>query len=277
MIRFADTADFPAVRQLWETCFPDEGGFNDYFFAHIFSSEHTLLLLAQDTLCAMVQMLPCTLRTPAGSRAATYIYGACTAPAMRKRGYMAELLQHTFTLDRAAGRVASILIPQEAWLFGFYEKFGYQPAFYVHEGCFTAASAHADAACRRMTEEDIPALRAFHEKQTASLAYAITRSCAQWQEQLSMFQALDGDAFALYAGTHLRAYAFVWRTAHDAWAQELLADSEDSAARLCAAICARLGCAQLRFTGHGDSRALGCAKFYDNRPAVRGYINLMFN
>lgn len=275
MIRFADTADLPAVRQLWETCFPDEGGFNDYFFAHIFRSEHTLLLLAQDTLCAMVQMLPCTLRTPAGNQAATYIYGACTAPAMRKRGYMAELLQHTFTLDRAAGRVASILIPQEAWLFGFYEKFGYQPAFYVHEGC--SVSAHMDAACRRMTEEDIPALRAFYETQTASLPYAITRSCAEWQEQLSMFQALGGDAFALQDGAQLRAYAFVWQEEHGAWAQELLADSEDSAARLCAAICASLGCAQLRFTQNGDSRALGCAKFYDNRPAVRGYINLMFN
>ena len=31
-MRFAEKGDFPAVRALWETCFPDEGGFNDYFF-----------------------------------------------------------------------------------------------------------------------------------------------------------------------------------------------------------------------------------------------------
>ena len=28
MMRFAEKGDFPAVRALWETCFPDEGGFN---------------------------------------------------------------------------------------------------------------------------------------------------------------------------------------------------------------------------------------------------------
>ena len=36
MIRSAVQSDTEAVRKLWEICFPDEGGFNDYFFAHIY-------------------------------------------------------------------------------------------------------------------------------------------------------------------------------------------------------------------------------------------------
>ena len=33
----------------------------------------------------------------------TYIYGACTDPAHRRKGHMARLLEHSFALDRAAG------------------------------------------------------------------------------------------------------------------------------------------------------------------------------
>ena len=63
MIRFAGPQDTAAVRRLWEVCFPDEGGFNDYFFAHHFDPSVTLLSCEGDALCAMVQMLPCLLYT----------------------------------------------------------------------------------------------------------------------------------------------------------------------------------------------------------------------
>ena len=43
MIRRAQPQDVPRIRQLWETCFPDEGGFNDYFFAHFFDCGTVLL------------------------------------------------------------------------------------------------------------------------------------------------------------------------------------------------------------------------------------------
>ena len=57
-MRFAEKGDFPAVRALWETCFPDEGGFNDYFFAHFYNAhfykeKYTLLYLEGETLVAL--------------------------------------------------------------------------------------------------------------------------------------------------------------------------------------------------------------------------------
>lgn len=61
MIRFAEQRDLPAIYSLWETCFPDEGGFNGYFFSHLYEPQHTLLLMQENTLCAMLQMLPYTL------------------------------------------------------------------------------------------------------------------------------------------------------------------------------------------------------------------------
>ena len=83
-MRFAEKGDFPAVRALWETCFPDEGGFNDYFFAHFYKEKYTLLYLEGETLVAMAQMLPYHMTVGGLSREVTYIYGACTAPAHRR-------------------------------------------------------------------------------------------------------------------------------------------------------------------------------------------------
>ena len=102
-MRFAEKGDFSAVRALWETCFPDEGGFNDYFFAHFYKEKYTLLYLEGETLVAMVQMLPYRMMVGGVSREVTYIYGACTDPAHRRKGYMARLLERSFELDREAG------------------------------------------------------------------------------------------------------------------------------------------------------------------------------
>ena len=75
MIRFAEQRDLPAIYSLWETCFPDEGGFNGYFFSHLYEPQHTLLLMQENTLCAMLQMLPYTLSVNGELREISYIYG----------------------------------------------------------------------------------------------------------------------------------------------------------------------------------------------------------
>ena len=130
MIRVAGPADTGCIRALWEVCFPDEGGFNDWFFAHHFDPARTLLSCEGDMLCAMVQMLPYQLTENGRQAEITYIYGACTDPAHRRQGHMARLLEQSFALDRQAGRAASALIPAEAWLFDFYRPFGYEPFFF---------------------------------------------------------------------------------------------------------------------------------------------------
>lgn len=131
MIRFAEQRDLPAIYSLWETCFPDEGGFNGYFFSHLYEPQHTLLLMQENTLCAMLQMLPYTLSVNGELREITYIYGVCTHPSHRRRGYAAELLERSFALDKEKKRAASILIPAEEWLFEFYRPFGYTETFYL--------------------------------------------------------------------------------------------------------------------------------------------------
>ena len=266
MIRFACAEDHAAVRDLWELCFPDEGGFNPYFFLHWFDARRTLVLTEGDTLCAMVQMLPYRLETASGERDVTYIYGACTHPAHRRKGYMAQLLEHSFALDRAAGRAASVLIPAEQWLFEFYRPFGYAPFFYVsrREIVHTAAGD----APRRLSAADIPHLAALYAR--LAPACRIRRDMAYWTEQIALFDALGAGVYGWSdENGELAAYAFCW--ADDA--QEAVGMTPAREQGLLAA----LGQGKMVYTAYGQEQALGCIKWHEDGQDSCGYMNLMLN
>lgn len=278
MIRFATREDDRAVRALWESCFPDEGGFNSYFFSEIYRPDQNLLLFEDQMLCAMTQMLPYRLRIQDQIQEATYIYGACTAPQLRRMGHMAQLLAQTFALDKAAGRAASFLIPQEAWLFGFYEKFGYQKAFYTDTVTWTSRDRALPNGyvLRHCMQSDLPQLAELYKIQTAALPLVVLRTETQWAEQLSQFKALGGGVYGLFDGDTLRAYACVWN-GDQTVAQELFSNDSVSAEVLCDALCDRLQTNTLTYTTGGTQQTLGVAKFYQTTAISLGYLNLMFN
>lgn len=265
MIRFAGPQDAADIRRLWEVCFPDEGGFNDYFFAHHFDITKTLLSVEGGELCAMVQMLPYRLMLDGREAEITYIYGACTNPAHRRKGHMARLLEHSFALDRAAGRAASALIPAEKWLFDFYKPFGYEPFFFIEKQEITREGS--GILPRRLTQDDIPQLTALYETHTTPCR--IARDAAYWQAQLAMFDALARGAYGWFEGGKLTAYAFCWEDN----AQEALGMTPAQAQGLLDA----LGRDSLAVVTAGQGTALGCIKWYEGHTAPFGYMNLMFN
>lgn len=277
MIRFATAADTLAVRALWETCFPDDSGFNPYFFTHRYDPAQTLLFVEGSSLLAMVQMLPYDMRVADRDVTVTYIYGACTAPEARRRGLMAQLLSASFAWDETHGRAASILIPQEAWLFDFYAKYGYQSCFYVTESIYTGVQTDEALSVRVCGEQDIAAVQALYEQQMKRLSPHICRSEAQWKEQLELFSALGGALYGVFDDDGLHAYAFVWHDAQSSWAQEVVSRHDDDACILLNGICRRLKCDALRLVAPGNDRALGVAKFYDATVPSTGYMNLMWN
>ncbi|MFQ7240993.1 GNAT family N-acetyltransferase [Agathobaculum sp.] len=265
MIRFAGPQDAAAIRRLWEVCFPDEGGFNDYFFAHHFDITKTLLSVEGGELCAMVQMLPYRLMLDGREAEITYIYGACTDPAHRRKGHMARLLEHSFALDRAEGRAASALIPAEKWLFDFYKPFGYEPFFYIEKQEITREGS--GILPRRLTQDDIPQLTALYETHTTPCR--IARDAAYWQAQLTMFDALGCGAYGWFEGGNLTAYAFCWEDN----AQEALGMTPAQAQGLLEA----LSRDSLAVVTAGQGTALGCIKWHEGHTAPFGYMNLMFN
>ena len=266
MMRFAEKSDFPAVRALWETCFPDEGGFNDYFFAHFYKEEWTLLCLEDETLVAMVQMLPYRMTVGGEFREVTYIYGACTDPNHRRKGHMARLLERSFELDRQAGRIASVLIPAEKWLFDFYKPFGYEPFFHISRREITRTAGEHEMP-RRLTSADVPALAALYNKLVPECR--IERDSDYWNAQLAMFDALGAGAYGWFDGDALTGYAFCWEDN----AQELLGATDAQLQGLLDT----LGRDTLTVTEIGSEIALGVCKWHEKADETAGYMNLMLN
>lgn len=273
MIRFANKGDIPAVYELFELCFPDASGFNSYFFSHVFQVETTLLYEQDGMLCAMLQMLPYRLSLDGEEGEATYIYGACTHPAHRRKHLMAQLLEASFQEDEKKGRIASLLIPQEEWLFGFYKPFGYLPLFTLKRQ-ITLPGCPAKYDMRKLG--DWCEANSLYCRKTAGENCRILRSETDWRAQFEMFTALGEGAFGLYHAGTLTAYAFVWREQDCLYAQELIAQDEHEAEMLAQALLDKLGGQKITYCMPSGSELLGCLKPYRAAPAY-GYINLMFN
>ncbi|WP_165044326.1 GNAT family N-acetyltransferase [Dysgonomonas sp. ZJ709] len=129
MIQFANKEITPLVRQMWKICFDDTDQFMDLYFSNKYREGNTLVYFEENRPVASLQMLPYTITFYGENIPFYYLAGLCTLPEYRKKGYMAQLIykSHQLILDR--GVALSILIPAEDWLYGFYEKYGYEQVF----------------------------------------------------------------------------------------------------------------------------------------------------
>ncbi len=266
MLRFAEPMDLSEIRLLWETCFPNEGGFNEYFFGRVFNVNYTLVAEEENKLCAMLQMLPYRLRVGERTGEITYIYGACTSPDFRRQGHMKCLLERSFEIDKQKGRIASALIPQEEWLFGFYRQFGYEPFFRVSREILTSRVGESETP-RLLTAEDIPQLQAYYND-SMPLCY-VERDVEEWQRQIDLFNTLGKGAYGWFNGGRLSAYAFCWEDN----VQEALGMAEGQKQGLLRV----MGKDTFECTSCGSGQSLGCIKWHQSEKSDWGYMNLMYN
>lgn len=265
-MRKALKTDIAEIQNLWETCFPDESGFNAYFFENIFDLSHILLWKENEKICAMLQRIPYRLSINGKIENITYIYGACTAPEQRKKGYMAKLLEASFEMDRQEGKAASALIPAEKWLFGFYEKFGYE-TFGATKNVKITKGTEKREMPKRLSEKDIPALSNCY--QNAVEGACIHRGKHEWIQQIRLFDHLGKGVFGFFEEDKLCAYAFCWQ------------DSVQEAFGLNPAreqgLLELVGKAELTYTTAGEETALAMIKWHVPHAAKSGYFNLMLN
>ena len=282
MIRNANAGDLSEIITLWNTCFPDESGFNAYFFENVFDLRNVLLLEKAGRIAAMTQMIPFHMRDLNGvDEVFTYIYGACTHPEFRRQHLMSELLNRSFQLDRAQGRVGSILIPAEPWLFDFYAQFGYQPVFMLStETADDYQPDHGSFRLSMLSKEHAEPLDALYEAAFQPDRLHLTRTREIWEQQIAMFQTIGSGCFALWDGSGtLCAYAFVWKPEQEkVYAQELIARDAESRAAMLKAIHSATGAARVMYSGVGEAgKPLGCMKRYDGMVTPDVYMNLMLN
>ncbi|MDR0333759.1 MAG: GNAT family N-acetyltransferase [Dysgonamonadaceae bacterium] len=129
MIQYANQYTAPQIRQMWKTVFGDSDSYIDIYFREKYRNERTLVYLEGEKAVASLQMLPynftfCDVEIPVA-----YISGVSTLPEAQKKGYMHQLLLKSFE-EMAKNNISlAILVPQEAWLLEFYDKYGYAQTF----------------------------------------------------------------------------------------------------------------------------------------------------
>ena len=118
-----------ACKQLWVEAFGDDESFVDTFLVRYYDRRRMLTATCDGQTVAMLHLLP--FRSELGRT--TYIYGVATAPAYRNRGLATQLMHEAMQRIDAQGDDAAILIPspENAWLRGFYEQFGFAGAVSV--------------------------------------------------------------------------------------------------------------------------------------------------
>ncbi len=118
-----------AIIELWRACFNDSDAFIELFFDRIYKDENALTLEQNGTVVAALQLLPYTMTYYDREISVGYIYGACTSPDDRNKGYMKQLMDIAWQTMRKRDVALAAVIPATPELFDFYRKLGFSNAF----------------------------------------------------------------------------------------------------------------------------------------------------
>jgi predicted N-acetyltransferase YhbS len=232
------------VKQLWKLCFDDTDAFVDMYFDLRYREERTLVIREGERVVSALQVTP--YRLTAGDRqfSAAYISGACTHPDFRGRGLMGQLLEQTHRSMLQHGAAWSFLIPGEPWLFRYYERFGYEPAFFSGSRLFVPSSAFSLELNTRMVrheEFDVPVYdylnRRLHER-----PFCVQQTADDFRVLLADLRVSDGFLFTLESGDVIRALVIGYRDEPDGKIRidECVSDDEQTKTLLLSALCREL-------------------------------------
>ena len=117
------------LMELWKRSFDDTDAFVLLFFTHVYRKENALYIEQGGRIVSALQMLPYTLQYYGMEIPVSYIYGACTHPEERGKGWMSTLIQKAFKVMAERHIALTVIIPAEKSLFDYYRRFGYTEAF----------------------------------------------------------------------------------------------------------------------------------------------------
>ena len=133
MIRYSVPEEKNIILKLFNTCFPGEEKFADWFFSKVYDYRNTLIYENNGKIIAALQMIPVKLSDGANTYTSSYLYGVGTLPEYRGKGIMARVINFSFEEDRKKGTNYSILIVQEQSLLNYYSRFGFEKYFSIGE------------------------------------------------------------------------------------------------------------------------------------------------
>lgn len=259
----AQRADLPALTALWQTCFGDEKAQIDAFWRALWQHIRVFAAYEGSTPASMLCALPTALIDDAGeSRPAAYLYAVCTAPQQRGRGLCASLLAYAEKALQKDGCRFAALVPSNRELFGFYQKLGYQAAFFHREYTVSAEKGTA-----KIGKLDADGYRNLREMQLYGAFLSYPLPLLQWQASAApgLYRVETADAVCCCAAE---------RAGERLLCKELLPDCPEAAA----ALAAKLGCKDARVRTCGGDTPFGMVKPFGAFPApMEAYLGLAFD
>lgn len=143
MITFASMKDIEELRQIWQECFHDKKEYIDFFFSSHPVEETTLVYRQDGHAVAMLNLLPGALVYENTRIPIRYVYAVATLTEHRGKGIARMLLKQANEMLCSQG-IATVLVPAMKELFHYYERQGYQTAFYIKESGYTAVEEESE-------------------------------------------------------------------------------------------------------------------------------------
>ncbi|MDR0973364.1 MAG: GNAT family N-acetyltransferase [Prevotellaceae bacterium] len=199
------------VKRLWRLCFDDTEAFIKLYFRDKYTSANNRCIIKDDRVIAALQVLPYEM-TFLDTRISTeYISGACTHPAYRKQGLMAQLLETTLAQQYTEKIPLTFLIPATLPLIEYYRRFGFVPAFWssVHDYRLDEIPRLQEAirvVCPRGMQDMIWHYCTTHMSQRAS---CIQHSRMDYRVVTRDLHLAGGNIVSAYLHSHLVGVAFV--------------------------------------------------------------------
>lgn len=150
--RICTDRDIPALKAIWLSCFEEREDAAELFFKRNKSAFHAYACEKDGRIVSALYLIDCSLN----SESAHYLCGAATLPDYRGQGLMSALIEYALDDAKRRGDRYSLLLPASESLYGFYARFGYQPACAVKSAILetdTARSTDGTPDLQRLQKE----------------------------------------------------------------------------------------------------------------------------
>ncbi len=272
---YALPADKPALRELFDLCFPGESGFSGWYFDNVWRSDNTLVIRQSGEIVSALQMLPMELEHGGDRISGCYIFAVGTHPNHQGEGLAGRLIKASFDESRRLGLDFSALIVQQSSLTDYYSRFGYEPIFTVRRTVIRSAPCAGEIVTVDQTH--IPELDRIYRRSAEGLIFD-SRPEARWREQMDSYKVR-----ALRKNGQLTAYCFYDTRGGRLFAAEACGDHAEALVAAAAELEGKKEACLLTPDPDGGGEAIGCFMPLSQRAeqlrcSARGfYLNLYYN
>lgn len=266
------------VKALWRLCFDDSEEFIEMYFRLRYNNDVNIAIKSGEEVISALQMIPYSMTYCEEEVSIAYISGACTHPDFRSNGVMRELLSQAFARMYRNGKMFSVLIPAEPWLFDYYARIGYAPVFCFSEKRINIADLNTakEEIIVEETTDFIDDVYMYIDKKMKQRDCCIQHSAADFKVVLSDL-ALTHDAvfIARDVTKKIVGVAVVYQKGESLYINEIFADNDNVKTDLLQQIGRMRGICELVIfcpvDGTLPSQHLGMIRVIDAKSALQLY------